>query len=273
MSESEAPGDTAFSAHPEPRSRRPLAGQVIIVTGAGSGIGRACAVGCVGAGAKTILVDNDGRAVESLGKGLAKDGYPAVSLVADVSCEPDVSEIVRVTHQNFGPVTGLVNAAAIRYVGTVDEHTKAWFEQTLAVNLTGPFMLSREIYPDMIQAGRGSIVNISSVVATTARRDAVAYCAAKGGLESLTRALAADLGSFGIRVNTVIPSFVETAMTASRIADAEAAARMRDAHVLGGWAQPSEISACVVFLLSDEASFITGAAVPVDGGWLSYRRL
>jgi NAD(P)-dependent dehydrogenase (short-subunit alcohol dehydrogenase family) len=253
--------------------RRPLAGQVVIVTGAASGIGRACAVSSGGAGAMTVLVDTDRRAVESLAKGMVKEGYPAVAIEADVSREVDVSEIVHVAHQNFGPVTGLVNAAAVRFVGTVADHTKEWFDQTLAVNLTGPFMLSREIYPDMAQTGKGSIVNVSSVVASTARRDAVAYCAAKGGLEALTRALAADFGSVGIRVNTVIPSFVETSMTAGRISDPEAAARMRDAHVLGRWAQPSEVSACVVFLLSDEASFITGAAVPVDGGWLSYRRL
>src|ERR1700733_12214590 len=110
--------------------RRPLAGQVVIVTGAASGIGRACAVSSGGAGAMTVLVDTDRRAVESLAKGMAKEGYPAVAVEAAVSGEGDVSEIVHVAHQNFGPVTGLVNAAAVRFVGTVADHTKEWFDQT-----------------------------------------------------------------------------------------------------------------------------------------------
>lgn len=244
-----------------------LAGRVVVVTGAAGGIGRAIVDDALAEGATVAAVDQaEPPPIDD----------PAGRLtvhVVDLADRSAIRTFVEGIGARHGRIDGLVNCAAVRFTGSVDAHTDDMWDRTIAVNLTAAFALVRDAYQLLVVSGRASVVNIGSVVGEMARSDAVAYCTAKSGLHGMTRALAADLGPHGVRVNTVVPSFVATPMTAPRLRDEQNAQRMRAAHVLGRWAEGYEIAAAVTFLLSDRAGFVTGIELPVDGGWLSTKAL
>lgn len=234
-----------------------LDGKVAIVTGGARGMGAEDARRLVAEGAKVVI----GDVLDVEGQALAAElGAAAIFVHLDVSSEESWAAALEATHAAFGPVTVLVNNAGILAYGTVDVMPKADFERVLAVNLVGPMLGMKTVAADMKAAGGGSIVNISSAAGLVPMHALGAYASSKWGLRGLTKVAAMDLGRDGIRVNSIHPGGIDTPMAAGSTADAfagQAIPRIGDVK---------EIAAAVAFLASDEASYITGAELAVDGG-------
>lgn len=235
-----------------------LAGRRGIVTGAGRGIGRGIAERLAADGARVALLDLE--ALEPLPGG-------CISLVADVANRGAVVAAVDRAADAFDGLDFLVNNAGIRHFLPVAEHTEEIWRATIDVNLSGAFFCSQAAIPHMLAAGRGSIVSISSVAARLATSNRVAYCAAKAGIEGMTRALAVELGRHGIRANCVAPGSIETELTRFYYEDPALTEKLVSHIPLGTWAHPPEVAAAVAFLLRDDAWYLNGATLAVDGGW------
>jgi NAD(P)-dependent dehydrogenase (short-subunit alcohol dehydrogenase family) len=247
-----------------------LQGKVAIVTGAGTGIGRACALAMAGEGARLALV---GRRKEKL-QDLAKEiGASALPMAADVSKQADIEKLVARTAAEFGSVHILLNNAGVLYPGNVEQITEEQWDQTFNINVRGLWLLSRAVLPQMRKAGGGSIINMASVLGLNGARNRASYAPSKGAVVLLTKCMAIDHGPENIRVNAICPSFVETDLTAgvlSTAPDPQAVRRERIAiHPLGRLGQPEDIAGLAVYLASDESSWVTGSVFPVDGGYLA----
>ena len=202
---------------------------------------------------------------------IAARGGQAAALACDVTSQADTAGAVAEVRRRFGRLDILVNNAGVIYRDkTAIETDLAEWEHTLAVNATGTFLMSRAAVPAMVETGGGAIVNNASYFGLVGGRGAAAYCAAKGAVVLLTKAMALDHAPDGIRVNCVCPGSVETPMLHQEMEEMGGADRVRhlfeQKHPLGRISQPEEIARAMLFLASDEASFITGAALPVDGG-------
>ena len=250
---------------PDPMSAR-LAGKVILITGAASGIGAAIATRCVAEGANVVCTDRLADQVVALAEAL---GHAAFGIQCDVTDSASLDRVVAAAKAHFGRLDGLVhNAAAPSKDGTVVDLDLAQWRLELDVSLTGAFLASKAALPLMIAGGGGSVVFIASQFAHVAVGKAVAYCAAKAGLVHLAKAMAVDHAADGIRVNSLSPGAVATARLLQRWPDLEAADKaLGPAHLLGRIAQPPEIAAAAAFLLSADASFVTGTDLLVDGGY------
>ena len=247
-----------------------LQGKVAIVTGAGTGIGRACALAMAGEGARLALV---GRRKEKL-QDLAKEiGASALPMAADVSKQADIEKLVARTAAEFGSVHILLNNAGVLYPGNVEQITEEQWDQTFNINVRGLWLLSRAVLPQMRKAGGGSIINMASVLGLNGARNRASYAPSKGAVVLLTKCMAIDHGHENIRVNAICPSFVETDLTAavlSQVADPQAVRRERIAiHPIGRLGTPEDVAGLAVYLASDESSWVTGAVFPVDGGYLA----
>ncbi|MBI3961389.1 MAG: SDR family oxidoreductase [Deinococcus sp.] len=246
-------------------------GKVAVVTGAAKGIGLACARGLAGNGAQVLLVDQDEAALRQATADLKAKGYEVQALVADVSRSADAQRIAQIAQKAFGAVHILVNNAGIQRYGTVESTPEEVWDEVLAVNLKGPFLVSQQVVPLIRAAGGGAVVNMGSVQSFATQRNVVAYTASKHGLLGLTRSMAVDLAPT-IRVNCVCPGTVDTPMlhwAASQAPDpVKLLAAVNAMHPLGRIATPDEVAQVVLFLASDRASFVTGAAYVVDGGLL-----
>ena len=241
-----------------------LAEKVAIITGGGSGIGRGIALAFAREGAKVVIA---GRDTKKLGAVASEIGDACLAQTADISQSSDVQTLVATTLKTFGGLHILVNNAGVLLPGTAESHTEDEWSQTFDVNVRGIWLLSRAVLPHMRAAGGGSIVNIASVLSFVAARNRVAYSASKGAVLAMTRAIALDHAPEKIRVNCICPGIVDTEMVA-RFSMDESARRQRIAmHPMGRFGQPEDIAAAAVFLASDESSWITGAAFPVDGGY------
>ena len=236
-----------------------LAGRCGIVTGAGRGIGRGIADRLTADGARVALLD-----LEAPGQ---LPGSGSIALAADVADRGAVVAAVEEAAAAFGGLDFLVNNAGIRHFLPIAEHTEEIWRATIDVNLNGAFFCSQAVIPHMLAAGRGSIVSISSVAARLATSNRVAYCAAKAGIEGLTRALAVELGRSGIRANCVAPGSIETELTRFYYEDPALTAKLVSHIPSGTWAHPPEVAAAVAFLLRDDAWYLNGATLAVDGGW------
>ena len=245
-----------------------LAGRVVLVTGAGRGIGRAIAERFAGAGSVVAVNDVDGESAAGTAHGITDAGGTAMVAQADVSDSAQVGAMIDAVMAEHGRIDVLVNNAGI-VSPTLHffEATEEWWRRIIDVNLTGHFLVSQPVARIMAANGGGSIVNMSSGGATRAHRSFTAYDATKGGIEALTRAMALDLGPYNVRVNALVPGSIDTS---GMSVDARA---LRGENVpLGRIGEPLDMTGAALFLASDEAAYITGETLRVDGGMLAQQR-
>jgi NAD(P)-dependent dehydrogenase (short-subunit alcohol dehydrogenase family) len=246
-----------------------LTGKSAVVTGAGNGIGRAIALAFAQAEANVACVDIDAKAAEATAAAASNDGVKTLAVRCDVADEADVAAAVKAILQKFPAIHVLVNGAAgYDPNGTVLDFTLSDWNRVFAVNVGGAFLMSRAILPTMVAAGGGSIIHIASQLGSVAAPRRVAYCATKGALIQLAKAMATDHAAQKIRVNTLSPGAVETERLVKRFGDMETARRTAGPkHLLQRLGQPEEIARAAVFLASDASSFMTGADLLIDGGY------
>ena len=245
-----------------------LRGKTAIVTGASRGVGLAVATGLLRAEATVILVDLTTQALDAATSSLKSEGLAAHAMACDLSRLEEIESLTGATAQKFPRIDVLVNNAGVTLSHELFEYPLADWEQTLAVNLRAPFLLTQNIAPLMRKTG-GSVINITSINAELGFPANPAYAAAKGGLRQLTKALAVDLGKYGIRVNNIGPGYFVTDMTAKSYGNAETREQRSSRTILGRWGEPEDIVGLAVFLASDASSYITGQDHYVDGGWLA----
>jgi NAD(P)-dependent dehydrogenase (short-subunit alcohol dehydrogenase family) len=250
-----------------------FAGKVILITGATSGIGRATAERVAAEGAKVVLAARGRKAGDALAADIHAAGGEATFVPADVSVEGEVANLVRQAVDQYGRLDGAFNnVGAPTAVGPVTEiDGEAWHAE-LALNLSSVFYGLKHQIPALRASGGGAIVNNASVSGVAGQPDVASYNAAKHGVVGLTRAVALETAAAGIRINAVLTGGVDTALLQALtqakpgLTQQEALRGAAAMHPLGRVAQPEEIAAFVAFLLSDEATFITGAALAIDGG-------
>lgn len=248
-----------------------LSGKVALVTGAASGLGAATARRLAKDGAAVLLTDRD-LAGEDIAASIVEQGGQAAFRLHDVTSHPDWAAAVEHAVSDFGRLDILVNNAGVaggRHE-LMDHSYEAW-RDILAVNLDGVFLGLRHAGPRIAASGGGSVINLSSILGKVGMAGAAAYCASKGGVTMLTKAAALEWAPLGIRVNSVHPGFIDTPMVSNALATREDGNEMRvalmSAHPIGRFGVPREIADAIAFLASDEASFITGAELVVDGGY------
>jgi len=250
--------------------------RVVLVTGAARGIGRATAELFAAEGASIALLDIDGHEAERVAAAISGMGHRALPLCADVGDSSAINDAVNRCVKTFGRLDILVSNAGTHFSRAIDQYTDADIERILSTNLKGTlYAIRAAIAP--LRDTRGSIVTVSSMTGLVGQDKGAAYVATKGAIISLTKALALELATDGIRVNCVCPAGVDTPLMhqwAATLPDPEAVLREQAAmHLTNRLATPQEIAAAIVFLASPESSFITGVALPVEGGaTLGYRR-
>lgn len=246
-----------------------LDGRVAIVAGAAHGIGRAIALALAEAGAAVACLDIDGDAAQMTARAVGETGGKSVAIRCDATDEASVSAAIADAAQRLGPPRVLVHGVATLDVGgSVMETDLATWNKVLAINLTSAFLTSRAVLPRMIAAGGGSIIHIASQLGSVGAPERAAYCATKGALIQLAKAMAAELAPQKVRVNTLSPGAIETRRLEFRYGDmARARAAIASKHLVDRLGQPEEIAAAALFLASDASSFMTGADLLVDGGY------
>ena len=246
-----------------------LAGKVALITGGGTGIGRGTALAFAREGAKVAVA---GRRVEKLQEVVGEIqavGGEAIAVVCDVSRGVDAQNAVRKVAEAFGKLNILVNNAGVLSVSTIEEIPEDEWDRLIGANLKGPFLMCRAALPEFRKVGGGAIVNVGSVLGLVAMKKRAAYCASKGGVTLLTKAIAIDHGHENVRANCICPSIVETELVSQlfNTPDGDRAKRERLATIpLGRMGRPADIAELAVYLASDESSWLTGAAIPLDGG-------
>jgi NAD(P)-dependent dehydrogenase (short-subunit alcohol dehydrogenase family) len=248
-----------------------LASKVAIVTGAGTGIGRACAEVFAQEGAAVVLAGRRQELLEEVAQAIRFRGGQALAQPCDITVADEVRHLVARPVRDYGSLHILVNNAAYWMAGTAEETSEDDWDRMMTTNLKGVFLLSKHVLPELRRAGGGSIINIASVLGLVGMRQRVAYATSKGGLVQMTKAMALDHARENIRVNVICPALVETPMgreSLERGGDAAHELERRVSQIpLGRMGTPQDVAQLALFLATDAASWITGAALPLDGGY------
>jgi len=241
-----------------------LSNRVAIVTGASSGLGARFARVLVGAGASVVVAARRADRIEALAK-----EHDCVAVPCDVTDAADRDRLMTATLERFGRVDILVNNAGIGVPEPAEAETPERFAEVLDVNLTAAFALSQLVGRSMLEAGRGNIVNVVSIlgIVSAGQIPFPSYAASKGGLIALTRELAGEWSRRGVRVNALAPGWFESEMTAEMFADERSMTWVRRKAPMGRPGQPHELDGALLFLASDASSYVTGQVLAVDGGW------
>ncbi|WP_028310849.1 SDR family NAD(P)-dependent oxidoreductase [Derxia gummosa] len=246
-----------------------LAGRVVVVTGAASGIGAAVAEGAARLGARVALLDRDGPGAARHAARLAAEGADTLALQCDIADEAAVAAAAARVERELGPADGLVNNAGMLRAGALGEVSLADWNAVLGVNLTGYLLCSRSFGAQMTARGRGSIVNIASIAACHPQTRSGAYSASKAGVLLLSRQMAAEWGPLGVRSNAVCPGMIRTALSEKFYEQPgfeQKRAAITASRRIG---RPDDIADVALFLLSDRAGYVNGAELMVDGGMSS----
>ncbi len=247
-----------------------LNNKTVIITGAASGIGRATAITFADRGANVVISDKNVTGLEETATAVEQAGAEFLSVVADISDEEDVKSLVSRTVRKFGTLDIACNNAGVggALAATADYSTEEW-DRVIGINLRGQWLCMKYEILAMLSNGGGSIVNVTSILGRVGLAGAPAYTAAKHGLEGLTKTAAIDYATRGIRVNAVAPAFIETPMLekAGMTSDPEKKQSLINLHPIGRLGQSQEVADAIAWLASEEASFVTGQSLLVDGGY------
>jgi NAD(P)-dependent dehydrogenase (short-subunit alcohol dehydrogenase family) len=244
-------------------------GRTVLITGAGSGIGRATAERFGGDGAAVVCADVNAKGVEETAAAIRAQGGEAIGLVCDVSKLPSVEETFTRTIDRYKRLDVLVNVAGVGGFRRLTETTLEDWNRTIGINLTGTFLMCQKAISHILET-KGAIINVASVAGLRSHPFSAAYCASKGGVVTMTKALAVEFGRKGVRINCVCPGGVETPMIQQfQLPEGANPAVLSRIMPLGRMGQPQEVAAMIAFLASDEASYVNGSAIVVDGGMIA----
>lgn len=257
---------TALPSATAVRGQNDLTGRVALITGAGSGLGRAMAWGLACHGANIAIVDRDAAIAERCAREISNgSGTRAVAVRADVSREDDVENATNRVLQDLGPIDILVNNAGHNIRKPLIDFSLAEFDSLHEVHVRGTFLFCRAVGRTMQAQRRGTIINIASVLGHIAAKNVAPYAAAKAAIVQLTKVLALEFAEHGIRVNSIAPGYIDTPLTRQHASDVRE--RITRTTPLGRFGEARELIGPVVFLASEASSFITGSSLIVDGGW------
>lgn len=247
-----------------------LKDKVALITGAASGMGRAQAELFAKKGAKVIAADINLEGVTKVAEKISADGGEALPVKVDISSVDEVKKMVRKGLERFGQIDVLSNTAGIldNYAPTLETSEELW-DRIFNINLRGMFLVTNEVLPQMIEKGRGTVINIASIAGFVAGGGGAAYTSAKHGVVGYTKQLSFDYGGKGIKANAIAPGAIETGMTKDILKDGnrEVMEAIRSVPA-GRHGQPEEVAQLALFLASDDSDFIHGAVIPIDGGWI-----
>ncbi len=248
-----------------------LAGKSGIVTGAAGGIGAGMARGLMEAGAEVVIADINEEALAETAADMAGDGDRVVPVFVDMRSEDSIQALANRTVAEFGKIDFLFNNAGTIHREPTEIFSKEKWDEGIAINLTGPFLLGQAVARVMIEQKRkGKIVNTSSLIAVQGGKTVPAYSASKGGLTQLTKTMCNDWAQHNILVNAIGPGWVATGMTKALREDPDRMPSISGRIPLGRWAEPEDFAGIAVFLASDASDYITGQVIFVDGGWLAF---
>lgn len=245
-----------------------FADRVVFVTGAGGGIGTAIAARFSSEGAKVVVADLQAEQAASIADQLVRDGGEALPVTLDVGNKESVAAACGAIVERWGRLDIMVCNAGVRPVGSVLEESTTEFELALRVNVTGVFLCGQAAARQMVKQRSGAIINIASVNGFRAVTGMAAYNASKAAVVSLTHTMASELAPHGIRVNAIAPAQIETPMIAEQVGDERK--RREERIPMGRYGKPSEIADAIAYLASDDASFVNGHVLAVDGGYLGF---
>src|ERR1700720_1167463 len=257
-----------------PQNVTRLQGETALITGGGTGLGRAIALAFAREGANVAVAGRRLDKLQEIAREIERQGGQELAIACDVTSAQDAARAVAETAASFGGLNILVNNAGTLHVSTIETIPEQEWDRVMSVNVKGPFLMSRAALAELRKAGGGAIVNIGSILGLIGAKERAAYCASKGGVTMLTKAMALDHAHENIRVNCVCPSIVESDMTRNLFAETEAGQQARESRLasipLGRFGKPADIAGLAVFLASEESSWMTGSVIPVDGGVTAY---
>ncbi|TSD05134.1 MAG: short-chain dehydrogenase/reductase SDR [Parcubacteria group bacterium Athens0714_12] len=246
-----------------------LKNKIAIITGAGSGIGRAIALSFIKEGAKLVIADWSEKGGEETIKLIKKLKGEAVFIKTDVSKSKDIEQMANTCLKKFGRVDILVNNAGIVRFGALHETLESDWDLVLNVNLKSVFLASKKIIPQMLKQSKGKIINMASIAGLVGFAQIGAYCASKGGIITLTKEMAVEYAPKKINVNCICPGVIKTAMTKDMISDPATKKGFETQTPYPRLGEPEDIAHAAVYLASDESDFVNGEALAIDGGWLA----